>query len=40
LVRGDASVQNVRRGPYELGVEARHERLRVAATFDELTATI
>jgi hypothetical protein len=25
---------------YELGVEARHERLRVAAAFDELTATI
>jgi hypothetical protein len=24
----------------ELGVDARHERLRLAAAFDELTATI
>ena len=35
-MRGHAFVQNLRRGHYELGVEARHERLRVAAAFDEL----
>jgi transposase-like protein len=40
VIRGHAFVQNLRRGHYELGVEARHERLRVAAAFDELTATI
>jgi IS6 family transposase len=40
VIRGHAFVQNLRRGHYELGVEARHERLRVAATFDELTAMI
>ncbi|MGK0275992.1 MAG: hypothetical protein ACI9N0_002379, partial [Ilumatobacter sp.] len=33
-------IQNLRRGHDELGVEARHDRLRVAAAFDELTATI
>ena len=36
VIRGYAFVQNLRRGHYELGVEARHERLRVAAAFDEL----
>jgi transposase-like protein len=40
VARGHAFVQNVRRGHYELGVDARHERLRLAAAFDELTATI
>ena len=40
VIRGHAFVQNLRRGHYELGVEARHERLRVAAAFDELTAAI
>jgi IS6 family transposase len=40
VIRGHAFIQNLRRGHYELGVEARHERLRVAAAFDELTATI
>jgi transposase-like protein len=40
VIRGHAFVQNLRRGHYELGVEARHERLRVAAALDELTATI
>jgi len=40
VIRGHAFIQNVRRGHYQLGVEARHERLRVAAAFDELTATI
>jgi hypothetical protein len=28
----------LRRGYYELGVEARHERLRLAAPFDGLVA--
>ena len=40
VIRGHAFMQNVRRGHYELGVEARHERLRVAAAFDELTEVI
>jgi len=40
VICGHAFVQNLRRGHYELGVEARHERLRVAAAFDELTAMI
>jgi transposase-like protein len=39
-IRGHAFVQNLRRGHYELGVEARHERLRVAAAFDELAEAI
>jgi IS6 family transposase len=38
--RCHAFIQNLRRGHYELGVEARHECLGVAAAFDELTATI
>ena len=40
VIRGHAFVQNLRRGHYELGVEARHERLRVAAAFDELVGAI
>jgi transposase-like protein len=36
VIRGHAFVQNLRRRHYELGVEARHDRLRVAAAFDEL----
>ena len=40
VIRGHAFVQNLRRGHYELGVEARHEHLRVAAAFDELTTAI
>ena len=40
VIRGNAFVQNLRRGRYELGVEARHQRLRVAAYFDELTEAI
>ena len=40
VIRGLAFIQNVRRGNYELGVEARHERLRVAAAFDELAEAI
>ena len=40
VIRGHAFVQNVRRGHYELDVEARHDRLRVAAAFDELAEAI
>lgn len=40
VIRGHAFVQNLRRGHYELGVEARHQCLRVAAAFDELTEVI
>jgi IS6 family transposase len=40
VIRGHAFIQNLRRGHYELGVEARHVRLRVAAAFDELTDAI
>ena len=40
VIRGHAFIQNLRRGHYELGVEARHERLRLAAAFDELTKAI
>jgi IS6 family transposase len=40
VIHGHAFIQNLRRGHYELGVEARHHRLRVAAAFDELTATV
>ena len=40
VIGGHAFIQNLRRGHYELGVNARHERLRLAAAFDELTAAI
>ena len=40
IIRGHAFVQNIRRGHYELGWEARHDQLRIAAAFDELTPTI
>jgi transposase-like protein len=40
VIRGHAFIQNLRRGHYELGVEARHESLRVAAAFGELATAI
>jgi IS6 family transposase len=40
VISGHAFIQNLRRGHYELGVQARHDRLRVAAAFDELTKAI
>jgi len=40
VIRGHAFLQNLRRGHYELGVEARHDRLRIAVAFDELTTVI
>jgi len=38
--RGHAFVQNIRRDHYQLGVEARHDQLRVGAAFDELATTL
>jgi transposase, IS6 family len=40
VFRGHAFVQNLRRGHYELGVDVRHDRLRLAAAFDELAIAI
>ena len=40
VITGHAFIQNLRRGHYELGVEARHEHLRMAAAFDELAKAI
>ena len=40
FVRGHAFMQSLRRGHYELGVDARNHHLRVAAAFDELARTI
>jgi transposase-like protein len=39
VIRGHALMQNIRRGHYELGVDARQHR-RVAAAFTELARTI
>jgi len=39
IMAGHAFVQNLRRGHYELGLEAP-STLRVAAAFDELLATV
>ena len=40
IIRGHAFMQNLRRGHYELGVEARNRHLRAAAAFDELAEAI
>ena len=40
IIKGHAFIQNLRRGCYELGVEARRPQLRVVAAFDELARTI
>jgi hypothetical protein len=37
VIRCHGFIQNLRRRHYELGVEARHDRLRVAAAFDDFT---
>jgi len=39
VIGGHAFMQNLRRGHYELGVDAR-ERLTVAAAFDELAVAL
>jgi glutamine synthetase type III len=40
VIRGHAFIQNLRRGHYELGINARTDHLRVAAAFDELAEAI
>jgi IS6 family transposase len=40
IICGHAFMENLRRGHYELGVDAQHRRLHIAAAFDELAATI
>jgi transposase-like protein len=40
VIRGHAFVQKVRRGHYELGVDARCDQLRLTAAFDELADII
>jgi hypothetical protein len=40
VISGHALIQNLRRGHYELGLEARHKGLRLAAAFDDLAAVI
>ena len=39
IIRGHALMQNIRRGHYELGIDARHRR-RLEAAFTELARTI
>ena len=39
IISGHAFIQNIRRGHYELGLDAPHG-LRVAAAFDELAQAI
>ena len=40
IIEGHPFIQNLRRGLYELGVEARQDRLRCAVAFDELASMI
>ena len=40
VIRGHAFVQNLRRGHYELGTDARCHHLQLAAAFDELVDMI
>ena len=40
VIGGHAFVQNIRRGHYELGVDARCQQLQLAAAFDELADMI
>ena len=35
MIASHAFIQNLRRSHYELGIEARHELLRLAPAFDE-----
>jgi transposase-like protein len=39
IIRGHALTQNIRRGHYELGTDARHHR-RIESAFTELARTI
>jgi hypothetical protein len=40
IIRVHAFIQNLRRGHYELGLEARNPHLRVAAAFEQLVEAI
>jgi transposase-like protein len=40
IIKGHAFIQNLCRGLYEFGVEARQDRVRCAAAFDELASMI
>ena len=40
VIRGHGFIQNLRRGHYELGVEAHHQHLRIIKAFDELVDLI
>ena len=40
IIKGHAFIQNLRRGHYELGVEATADRLRIASAFDEPASMI
>ncbi|MCP3939251.1 MAG: hypothetical protein GY708_28205 [Actinomycetia bacterium] len=40
VIRGHAFIHNLRRGHYELGVEAGRDALRVAAALDEIADAI
>ena len=40
IITGHAFIQNLRRGHYELGVDAQHPHIRCAAAFDELASVI
>ena len=40
IIAGHVFIQNLRRGHSELGLQARHSRLRVAAAFGELARAI
>jgi transposase-like protein len=40
VIAGHAFVQNVRRGHYELGVDALSNHVRLAAAFDELVSAL
>jgi IS6 family transposase len=40
IIRGHAFIQNLRRGHYELGVDARSRHLRVAAAFDDVAQAV
>jgi hypothetical protein len=40
IMRGHAFIQNLRRGHYELGVDARSRHFRIAAALDQLARAI
>lgn len=40
IIQGHTFIQNIRRGYYQLGVDARADRLRCAGSFDELVSMI